>query len=120
MGGSVENRRHVFAVLAHLLPPVPSDVTPRLQLRDVSTVIHFLDEGSKSDDLLPWVFSATNALLRASQKVCVDEWPRIFELLLRMRSGEECDGSAVDSSMDVLASLCGKNRRELYEEHLRS
>jgi dynein assembly factor 5 len=118
--GSVENRRQVFAVLAHLLPPVPSDVTPRLQLRDVSTVIRFLEEGAKSDDLLPWVFSATNALLRASQRVCVDTWPRIFDLLLRMRSGEECDASAVDSSMDALAGLCGKSRRELYEDHLRS
>jgi dynein assembly factor 5 len=118
--GSVENRRQVFAVLAHLLPPAPADVKPRLQLKDVSTVVYFLEEGSQSEDLLPWVFAATNALLRASQKVCVDEWPRIFDLLLRMRSGDECDGSSVDASMDILASLCGKTRRELYEEHLRS
>jgi len=118
--GSVENRRQVFAVLAHLLPPAPSNVTPRLQLRDVSSVINFLQEGAQSDDLLPWVFAATNALLRASQKVCVDEWPRIFDLLLRMRSGDECDGTAVDGSMDTLADLCKKSRRELYVEHLRS
>jgi hypothetical protein len=118
--GSVENRRQVFAVLAHLLPPAPSEVTPRLQLRDVSTVLHFLEEGAQSDDLLPWIFATTNSLLRASQKVCVDEWPRIFDLLLRMRSGDECDGSSVDGSMDALASLCQKTRRELYEEHLRS
>lgn len=117
--GGVENRRQVFAVLAHLLPPAPSGAKPRLQLRDVRMVLRFL-EGAQNEDLLPWIFEAAKSLLRASDEVCVDEWPRFFDLLLRMRSGEECDGTDVDANMDKLASLCGKTRLALYEEHLRS
>jgi dynein assembly factor 5 len=113
---NMENRRQVFAVLAHLLRPAP----PALLLGDMRTMLRYLEEGSSSDELLPWIFSTVQALLRAGQATCVEEWPRIFDLLLRMRSGEECAAPAVDSCMDDLASLCGQSRRELYEEHLRA
>lgn len=115
---SVENRRQVFAVLAHLLRPVPG--VGALAPGDVRTTIRFLEEGALSDDLLPWVLGAAQSLLHAGGSNCVGEWPRIFDLLLRMRSGEECDAVAVDAAMDQLAGLCGRPRRELYEEHLRA
>merc|ERR1719491_2008588 len=35
-----------------------------------------------------------------------------------MRSGEECEAAKVDATMDELASLCGRTRRQLYEDHL--
>jgi len=101
-------------VLAHLLRPAP----PALQGGEVKVVVKFLEEGAQSDELLPWIFGAAQSLLRAGAASCSGEWPRIFDLLLRMRSGEECESAAVDASMDELASLCGRTRRQLYEEHL--
>mmetsp|Transcript_65377 Transcript_65377/g.142520 ORF Transcript_65377/g.142520 Transcript_65377/m.142520 type:complete len:938 (+) Transcript_65377:63-2876(+) len=115
---TVENRRQVFTVLAHLLRPADSGVP--LQPGEVRTVLRFLEEGAQSEDLLPTVHSATQALLHSGGQVCIGEWPRVFDLLLRMRSGEECNFTAVDESMDRLAALCGRSRRELYEEHLRA
>merc|ERR1712118_399612 len=76
--------------------------------------------GGSGDDLLPWSLGAVRSLLDTGGDVCCDEWPRIFDLLLRMRSTEECDHTAVDSCMDYLANLCGRSRRQLYEEHLRT
>eukprot|EP00929_Paragymnodinium_shiwhaense_P055371 TRINITY_DN27740_c0_g1_i1.p1 TRINITY_DN27740_c0_g1~~TRINITY_DN27740_c0_g1_i1.p1 ORF type:complete len:968 (-),score=327.35 TRINITY_DN27740_c0_g1_i1:180-3083(-) len=137
---NVENKRQVLAVLAHLLPPasspgaaavppeakapkpkpLPKDAVPRLQLPQVKTVLKFLEDGAASEDLLPWVFEVTMALMASAAKMCVEEWPRVFDLLLRMRSGEECESAAVDGGMDILAELCGRSRRELYEEHLQA
>lgn len=113
---SVENRRQVFGVLAHLLRPAP----PALQTTEVRTVVRFLEEGAQNDELLPYILAVVRSLLRAGASSCCGEWPRIFDLLLRMRSGEECDASSVDAGMDELASLCGRSRRQLYEEHLRA
>jgi hypothetical protein len=126
---SVENRRQVFAVLAHLLPPAhPPTKTaapqplksciPRLTQQEVRNVLKFLEDGVLSEELLPWVFEGTETLLRSGTQACVGEWPRVFDLLLRLRSGDSCDLNAVDASMDSLAELCGRTRRALYEEHL--
>jgi len=124
---TVENKRQVFAVLAYLLRPLAPPAAaeggePRGVLRpaDVRTTASFLEEGGQSDELLPWVLGALRALLGAGGPECGALWPRLFDLLLRMRSGEECDAAAVDATMDQLASLCGRSRSQLYEEHLRS
>jgi len=123
---TVENKRQVFAVLAYLMPPAAKsgeailDAAPRLKLNEIQNVLHFLEEGTKSDELLPWIFGSTQAMLNSGVKACVDEWPRTFDLLLRMRSGDECDTGAVDLAMDQLALFCGKTRRQLYEEHLQT
>lgn len=117
---NTESRRQVFAVLAHVLRPAPSGSLPRLQLGNVRTVLTFLEEGVQNEDLLPWVFGAVQALLTSTGDVCTEEWPRAFDILLRMRSSDECNASAVDGCMDQLASLCGRSRRELYSEHLRT
>lgn len=111
---SIENRRQVFAVLAHLLRPAP----PALSHPEVKTLIRFSEEGAQSDELLPWVFGAVQSLLKAGAATCREEWPRIFDMLLRMRAGEECDSASVDATMDELAVICGRTRRQLYEEHL--
>eukprot|EP00429_Kryptoperidinium_foliaceum_P064296 CAMPEP_0176064936 /NCGR_PEP_ID=MMETSP0120_2-20121206/32392_1 /TAXON_ID=160619 /ORGANISM="Kryptoperidinium foliaceum, Strain CCMP 1326" /LENGTH=982 /DNA_ID=CAMNT_0017398517 /DNA_START=9 /DNA_END=2954 /DNA_ORIENTATION=+ len=111
---SAEHRRQVFAVLAHLMRPAP----PALDASEVRIVVRFLEEGAQSEELLPWIFGAVQSLLRAGARSCCAEWPRIFDLLLRMRSGEECEAASVDASMDELASLCERTRRQLYEEHL--
>lgn len=121
---SVENRRQVFTVLAHLLCPqglgtaLSISSHSSLMPGEVRTTIRFLEEGAQSDELLACIHGATQALLHAGGEVCCSEWPRIFDLLLRMRSGTECAPASVDASMDHLASLCGRSRRELYEEHL--
>jgi dynein assembly factor 5 len=117
---SVENKRQVLTVLAHLLRPAADGAPARLKLDDVRMVIRFLEEGGSGEDLLPWSLGAIRSLLHTGGRVCCDEWPRIFDLLLRMRSTEECDHAAVDSCMDYLGELCGHTRRQLYEEHLRT
>jgi len=126
---SIENRRQVFTVLAHLLHPDGpgtalvtngSAIPSRLQPGEVRTLLRFFEEGAQSDELLPCVHGAMRSLLRAGGPVCCGEWPRIFDLLLRMRSGSECGAALVDATMDSLAALCGRPRRELYEEHLHS
>mmetsp|Transcript_21120 Transcript_21120/g.45100 ORF Transcript_21120/g.45100 Transcript_21120/m.45100 type:complete len:933 (+) Transcript_21120:93-2891(+) len=111
---SIENRRQVYAVLSHLLRPSP----PSLTLPELKTVVRFLEEGAHQEELLPWVFGAVQSLLKAAAENSREDWPRIFDMLLRMRSGEECDSASVDSTMDELASLCGRTRRQLYEDHL--
>eukprot|EP00927_Polykrikos_kofoidii_P048306 TRINITY_DN42531_c0_g1_i1.p1 TRINITY_DN42531_c0_g1~~TRINITY_DN42531_c0_g1_i1.p1 ORF type:complete len:980 (-),score=178.02 TRINITY_DN42531_c0_g1_i1:255-2915(-) len=126
---TVENRRQVFMVLAHLLPPasppgataeVVRTASPRLQLREVRTTLHYLEDGVHSEELLPRIFEATVSLLRSAVRTCCEEWPRVFDLLLRLRSDDVCDKRAVDVGMDALADLCGRTRRELYEEHIRA
>lgn len=117
---SIENKRQVLSVLAHLLRPTNSGAAARLRVEDVRTVLRFLEEGGSGEDLLPWSLGATRSLLNAGGQVCCEEWPRVFDLLLRMRSTEECDHAAVDSCMDHLADLCGRSRRHLYEEHLQT
>merc|ERR1711959_268156 len=117
---SVENKRQVLSVLAHLLRPSAPGAPARLKIEDVRAVLRFLEEGGSGEDLLAWSLGATRSLLDTAGQVCCDEWPRIFDLLLRMRSTEECDHAAVDSCMDHLADLCGRSRRQLYEEHLQT
>jgi len=117
---SVENKRQVLTVLSHLLRPVSPGAPARLRLVDVKTVLRFLEEGGSGEDLLPWSLGVIRSLLDTGGQVCREEWPRIFDLLLRMRSSEECDHVAVDSCIDFLADLCERTRRQLYEEHLRS
>eukprot|EP00933_Yihiella_yeosuensis_P061402 TRINITY_DN64202_c0_g1_i1.p1 TRINITY_DN64202_c0_g1~~TRINITY_DN64202_c0_g1_i1.p1 ORF type:complete len:954 (+),score=180.88 TRINITY_DN64202_c0_g1_i1:112-2973(+) len=121
---TVENRRQVFAVLARvLLPtsePAVSSTSPALQHGEVKSVIRFLEEGSLSDELLPWILIATQSLLHAGKEGCKQEWPRVFDLLLRMRAGQECKPETVDDNMDFLANLLGRSRKELYEDHLRT
>lgn len=114
IASSLENKRQVFVVLRHLLRPAPPELCPT----DVATVVRFLEEGAQSEELLSWVFGSCQSLLSAGVGQCCTEWTRIFDLLLRMRSGTECDSAAVDASMDELASLCGSSRRQLYEKHL--
>jgi len=111
---TIENKRQVLAVLAKLLRPSPPGITHG----DVRDVLRFLEDGIQNDDLLPWVLGVSQSLLLAGGRACVPEWPRVFDLFLRMRSGDECDSSAVDKGMDDLASLCGRTRRKLYEDHL--
>mmetsp|Transcript_103269 Transcript_103269/g.301251 ORF Transcript_103269/g.301251 Transcript_103269/m.301251 type:complete len:932 (+) Transcript_103269:71-2866(+) len=117
-----ESRRQVFTVLARLLSPegAAAPASAALGPREVKAALHFLEEGAKSEELLPAVLGAVQALLRAGGTACCGEWPRLFDLLLRMRSGEECAAATVDGAMDRLAELCGKTRRGLYEEHLHS
>lgn len=117
---STENKRQVFSVLAHLLRPAAPGAPARLRITDVRSILRFLEEGAQSEELLPWTLGAARALLETGGSVCVEVWPRAFDLLLRMRSSEDCDHAAVDSCMDLLATLCGRTRRELYEEHLRT
>jgi len=117
---SIENKRQVLSVLAHLLRPAAPGAPTRLKVADVKTVLRFLEEGGSGEDLLAWSLGAVRSLLNAGGKVCCEEWPRVFDLLLRMRSTEECDHAAVDSCMDQLADLCGRTRRQLYEEHLQT
>jgi len=117
---SAENKRQVIIVLAHLLRPAAPGASSRLQLVDVRTVLRFLEECTLSEELLPWALGTVRALLYAGGELCVSEWPRAFDLLLRMRSSEDCDAAAVDACMERLALLCGRPRLELYEEHLRS
>jgi len=117
---STENKRQVLNVLAHLLRPAAPGAPARLKSDDVRAVVRFLEEGGTGEDLLQWSLGATRSLLDAGGAVCCEEWPRIFDLLLRMRSTPECDHAAVDSCMDYLASLCERTRRQLYEEHLRT
>jgi len=119
---SVENRRQVFSVMAHLL--LPSGPNNPLACRaltqtEVRMVLRFSEEGILSDELLPWILGALQSLLHAGGQAAAAEWPRVFDLLLRMRSGEECPAALVDNNMDHLATLVGRSRRELYEEHLR-
>jgi dynein assembly factor 5 len=116
---SIENKRQVLSVLAHLLRPAAPGSPARLKIEDVRVVLRFLEECGSGEDLLPWVLGATRSLLDTGGEICVNEWSRIFDLLLRMRSTEDCDANAVDSCMDFLADLCGRTRRQLYEEHLR-
>jgi len=113
---SIENRRQVYSVLAQLLRPAP----PMLPHAEVRTLVRFLEEGAQTDELLPWVFGSVQSLLKAGSTTCREEWPRIFDMLLRMRSGQECDAVSVDTTMDELAVICSRTRRQLYEEHLSS
>mmetsp|Transcript_67203 Transcript_67203/g.161006 ORF Transcript_67203/g.161006 Transcript_67203/m.161006 type:complete len:949 (+) Transcript_67203:80-2926(+) len=113
-----ENRRLVLRVLAQLLQPAPDGCPARLQTGEIRTVLRFLEDAVQSDELLPYALDVLQALLRAGESNCVGEWPRLFDLLLRMRSTEECAAAAVDASMDSLASLCGRSRQNLYTEHL--
>merc|ERR1711976_498285 len=94
---SVENKRQVLSVLAHLLRPAAPGAPTRLKIEDVRSVVRFLEEGGSGEDLLPWSLGAARSLLNAGGQVCCEEWSRIFDLLLRMRSTEECDDGAVDS-----------------------
>jgi len=115
---SIENKRQVLVVLASLLRPAAPGAPARLTIGDVRMVLRFLEEGGAGEDLLAWSLGAIRSLLNTGGQVCVEEWPRCFDLLLRMRSTEECDALAVDSCMDFLAELCGRTRRQLYEDHL--
>jgi len=118
-----ETRRHVFAVLSQLLLPNglnSASSSRQLHEKDVKTALRFMEEGAQTEELLPFVLRATESLLHAGGAGCIAEWPRVFDLLLRMRSGEECKPEVVDANMDHLATLLGRSRRELYEEHLRS
>jgi len=117
---SVENKRQVLTVLAHLLRPAAPGAPSRLKIEDVRMVLRFLEEGGSGEDLLAWSLGAIRSLLNTGGQVCCGEWPRLFDLLLSMRSTQECDHSAVDNCMDHLAELCGRTRRQLYEEHLRT
>lgn len=117
---SVENKRQVLTVLAHLLRPTADGAPARLKIEEVRIVIRFLEEGGSDEELLPWSLGAIRSLLDTGGSVCVEEWSRIFDLLLRMRSTENCDHTAVDSCMDYLANLCSRSRKQLYEEHLRN
>jgi dynein assembly factor 5 len=117
---SNENKRQVLSVLSHLLQPTAPGAPPRLQVVDLRATLRLLEEGSSGDELLPWTLASVRSLLNTGVHVCVEEWPRVFDLLLRMRSSEECDNVVVDSCMDYLADLCGRTRRQLYEEHLRA
>jgi len=117
---SVENKRQVLSVLAHLLRPAAPGAPARLKVGDVRLVLRFLEAGGVDEDLLAWSLGAMRSLLNTGGQVCVGEWPRIFDLLLRMRTTEECSSDAVDSCMDYLAELCGRTRRQLYEEHLQT
>mmetsp|Transcript_151005 Transcript_151005/g.263102 ORF Transcript_151005/g.263102 Transcript_151005/m.263102 type:complete len:960 (+) Transcript_151005:85-2964(+) len=117
---SVENKRQVFSVLAHLLRPAAPGAPARLRISEVRAILRFLEDGAQNEELLPWTLGAARSLLDTGGSVCVEEWPRTFDLLLRMRSSEDCDHAAVDSCMDLLATLCSRTRRELYEEHLRT
>mmetsp|Transcript_96123 Transcript_96123/g.170577 ORF Transcript_96123/g.170577 Transcript_96123/m.170577 type:complete len:951 (+) Transcript_96123:63-2915(+) len=120
---AAETRRHVFAVLSQLLLPnglSSSSSSRQLKDKDVKMALRFMEEGAQTEELLPFVLRATESLLHAGGTGCVNEWPRVFDLLLRMRSGEECKPEVVDANMDHLAKLLSRSRRELYEEHLRS
>eukprot|EP00930_Biecheleria_cincta_P036302 TRINITY_DN24905_c0_g1_i1.p1 TRINITY_DN24905_c0_g1~~TRINITY_DN24905_c0_g1_i1.p1 ORF type:complete len:945 (-),score=179.29 TRINITY_DN24905_c0_g1_i1:397-3231(-) len=119
---TVESRRQVFTALAQLLHASgpPGAACKSLPDKEVKMAIRYLEEGALSEELLPAVLEATQSLLRAGGQGCVTEWPRVFELLLRMRSGEECKAENVDANMDYLGELLGKTRRQLYEEHLRT
>lgn len=119
---TAESRRQVFIVLAKLLHPTSAtsgDFRRPLTQQEVKLALRFLEEGVRSE-LLPAVLAATESLLQAGQGACVDEWPRIFDLLLRMKSGEECNVQTVDANIDHLARLLGRSQLQLYEEHLRS
>lgn len=119
---SVENRRQVFSVLEHVLKPSASKSSESRGLKpaEVTTTLRYLEEGVQSEELLNWVLGATQSLLHAGGQACTLEWPRIFDILLRIRSAEGSDATAVDGNMDSLAELCGRTRRQLYEEHLNS
>mmetsp|Transcript_40910 Transcript_40910/g.73939 ORF Transcript_40910/g.73939 Transcript_40910/m.73939 type:complete len:944 (+) Transcript_40910:78-2909(+) len=117
---TLENRRLVLRILAHLLQPAPEGSDPRLRAGDIRSVLRFMEDAVHSDELLPYAFEVVQALLRAGEAACVAEWPRLFDLLLRMRSTDECPAAAVDGSMDVLAALCGQTRQSLYTEHLQT
>mmetsp|Transcript_26674 Transcript_26674/g.61372 ORF Transcript_26674/g.61372 Transcript_26674/m.61372 type:complete len:926 (-) Transcript_26674:17-2794(-) len=117
---TLENRRLVLRVLAHLLQPAPEGCAPRLRAADIRSVLRFMEDAVHSDELLPYAFAVVQALLAAGDAACVPEWPRLFDLLLRMRSTDECPAPAVDGSMDALAALCGQSRQSLYTEHLQT
>ncbi|CAJ1377289.1 unnamed protein product [Effrenium voratum] len=119
---TAESRRQVFIVLARLLHPSSGSsgqFRRPLSKQEVKLAIRFLEEGIRSE-LLPAVLAATESLLKAGEDACIDEWPRVFDVLLRMKSGEECSAQTVDANIDHLAQLLGRSRRQLYEEHLRS
>eukprot|EP00913_Durusdinium_trenchii_P029360 g27525.t1 len=116
---TAESRRQVFIVLARLLHPSGSFRRP-LTASEVKLALRFLEEGVRSE-LLPAVLAATEALLNAGQDACIDEWPRVFDLLLRMKSGEERrTRTTVDANIEHLAQLLGRSQLQLYEQHLRS
>lgn len=118
---SIENKRQVLSVLAQLLRPVmPGASASRLSLSDIQLVLLLLEDSAQNEELLPWALAVARSLLDTGSSRCVEEWPRVFDLLLRMRSSEECDHSIVDGCMDDLAARCGRSRQALYEEHLRT
>ncbi|CAK9015368.1 Dynein axonemal assembly factor 5 (HEAT repeat-containing protein 2) [Durusdinium trenchii] len=119
---TAESRRQVFIVLARLLHPTSGSsgsFRRPLTASEVKLALRFLEEGVRSE-LLPAVLAATEALLNAGQDACIDEWPRVFDLLLRMKSGEECNAKTVDANIEHLAQLLGRSQLQLYEQHLRS
>ncbi|CAE7658796.1 Dnaaf5, partial [Symbiodinium pilosum] len=120
---TAESRRQVFVVLSKLIHPAANVGTNgfcrRLKAKEVKLVLRFLEEGVHSE-LLTSVLGATESLLKAGQEACVQDWPRIFDLLLRMKSSEECSTQVVDANIDHLSQLLGRSPRQLYEEHLRT
>merc|ERR1719181_986407 len=60
---SIENKRQVLSVLAHLLRPTAPGAPARLKVEDVRTVLRFLEEGGSGEDILPWSLGATRSLL---------------------------------------------------------
>lgn len=114
-----ESLRQVLTVLARLIRPTDLDSVSEMQHQDVRVVIHCMQVALHHDDLSQPVFAVAKAVLRANDQACSLEWASIFDLLLQMRSGEECNADAVDDSMDQLALICGASRRDLYEQHLR-
>ncbi|CAE7501345.1 Dnaaf5 [Symbiodinium sp. CCMP2592] len=118
---TAESRRQVFMVLARLIHPCTGtdDFCRRLKPKEVKLALRFLEEGIHSE-LLTSVLGATESLLKAGREACIEDWPRIFDLLLRMKSSEECNAQIVDANIEHLSQLLGRSRRQLYEEHLRT
>jgi len=118
---TAESRRQVFMVLARLIHPCAGtdDFCRRLKPKEVKLALRFLEEGIHSE-LLTSVLGATESLLKAGREACIEDWPRIFDLLLRMKSSEECNAQIVDANIEHLSQLLGRSRRQLYEEHLRT
>ncbi|CAE6965979.1 Dnaaf5 [Symbiodinium sp. CCMP2456] len=118
---TAESRRQVFMVLARLIHPCTGtdDFCRRLKPKEVKLALRFLEEGIHSE-LLTSVLGATESLLKAGREACIEDWPRIFDLLLRMKSSEECNAQIVDANIEHLSQLMGRSRRQLYEEHLRT
>jgi dynein assembly factor 5 len=125
---SQENRRQVLAVLARLLSGTAQGCEHQLPSiglgrANVDAVLGFLETGLEAGELLPCVLACIGSLLKAAPSISVEEqiWPRIFDLLLRLRSDpDNCKVEHVDACVDTLASALNKGRHELYVEHLRT